>query len=357
MPRPRLKPLNDQVVVITGASSGIGLATARLAAERGARVFLVARGGDALARAAEEIRTNGGEADHAEADVGDRAALEAAFDAAVARFGRTDTVVGDAGSVIYADLLRTPRDEHERLFQTNYWGQVNTAELAVPRLQAGGGGALIVVGSIASDMGSPVMGAYAATKHAVKGYVDSLRIELNRDKVPVQVTLIKPAGIATPLDEHTQMHKEGAARIPPPTYAPEVVAATILRAAAHPLREVTVGGVGEMQMLFATHFAGLFSRLAGGLTPVLSDRTREQGPDENLDAASTGGRAHTRRASPGRPFSTYTAATTHPGLAAAAAVAAGLAIAGAIGAVSASRRRRGPALLADAAKTLRRLRR
>ena len=342
MPRPRLKPLNDQVVVVTGASSGIGLATARLAAERGARVFLIARGGDALARAAEEIRVNGGEADHAEADVGDRDALEAALDMAVARFGRIDTMVGDAGAVIYSDLLTTPRDEHERLFQTNYWGQVNTAELAVPRLRSGGGGALIVVGSIASDMGSPVLGAYAATKHAVKGYVDSLRIELNRDSVPVQVTLVKPAGIATPLDEHTRSHMDGAAKIPPPTYAPEVVAAAILRAAVRPLREITVGGVGELQILFATHFPGLFSRMAGGLTGAVVDKGAAQGPDANLDHPTTGGRETTRRGSPGRSFSVYTAAATHPGLAA-AALAAGLVV---LGAVGASRRRRRSGLLA-----------
>ena len=340
MSRVRLKPLHEQVILITGASSGIGLATARLAARRGARVFLVARGGQALADAAADIRASGGEADHAEADVGDREALERAFDACTARFGRIDTVVGDAGVAIYSDLLATPRDAHERLFRTNYWGAVNTAELAVPRLRASGGGALVIVGSIASVMASPVMGAYAATKHAVRGYVDSLRIELNRDKVPVSVTLIKPAGIATPLDDHADVELHGAGKIPPPLYAPEVVAAAILRAAVRPFREITVGGAGEAQVLFATHFPGLFSKLAGGITPALTDRGRAAAPD-NLEAPTDGGDVHSRREGSGRSFSAYTAATTHPGLALAATLAVGLAAAAAMGA--ARRRSRSPA--------------
>lgn len=338
MSRARLKPLDDQVVLITGASSGIGLATARLAARRGARVFLVARGEEALAGAAEAIRAAGGQADHAAADVGDRDALERAFDACLARFGRLDTVVGDAGVAIYSDLLTTPREAHERLFRTNYWGAVNTAELAVPRLHASGGGALVVVGSVASVMPSPVMGAYVATKHAVKGYLDSLRIELNRDKVPVSLTLVKPSGIATPLDDHADVEMEGAARIPPPLYAPEVVAAAILRAAVRPFREITVGGVGEAQVMFATHFPNLFSKLAGGITPALTDRGKAA-PTDNLDAPADGGDVHSRREGSGRPFSTYTAATTHPGLALAATLAVGLAAAAAIGA---ARRRARP---------------
>ena len=348
MPRVQLKPLHDQVVVITGASSGIGLATARLAAERGARVFLIARGGEALAAIVAEFHAKGFEADHAEADVGDRDALERALDAATARFGRIDTVVSDAGGAVFSDLLTIPRDEHERMFRTNYWGAVNAMELAVPRLAAAGGGALLVVGSIASDMGAPVMGAYAATKHAVKGYVDSLRIELNRDRVPVVLTLVKPSSVATPLDEHVKTHMGGAARVPPPAYAPEVVAATLLRAAVRPFREITVGGVGEMQILFATHFPGLFSRLAGALTPLTTVKDRAHGPDENLEGPTTGGATGTRRAAQGRTFSVYTAATTHPGLAAAAALAAGLAVAGALGA--ATRRRRRPSWSPDRAR-------
>ncbi len=358
----RLKPLHDQVVVITGASSGIGLATARAAAKAGARVFLIARDADALRQVAGEIEAADGEAGFAAADVGDRDAVAAAIDAAIARFGRIDTVVSDAGVAVYADLLATPRDEHERMFRTNYWGAVNVIECAVPHLREGGG-ALIVVGSVTSDIGTPVLGAYAASKHAVKGYVDSLRIELNRDKAPVSLTLIKPAGISTPLDEHAANHKPGQAQIPPPAYAPEVVARAILRAAVRPFREITVGGVGEAQILVATHFPGLFSRLAGAMTPLLNDRGKpEAAATDNLETPGADGASATRRGPEGRSFSVYTAATTHPGLAAAAARAAGLAVAAAVGAVNERNRRRrprgwleaAPAALQDLGRRLRR---
>ena len=338
MSRTRLKPLHDQVVVVTGASSGIGLATARKAAKAGARLFLISRDGDQLAQVAAELREGGAEAEHAQADVADRPALEAAFDAAVARFGRIDTVVSNAGAAIYGDALSTPRDEHERLFQTNYWGAVNACELGVARLREGGG-ALIVVGSLASDMAAPGMGVYVASKHAVKGYLDTVRLELNRDKVPVSVTLIKPSGISTGIDEHAAEHLEGESKIPPPLYAPEVVAAAILRAAVRPFREITVGGAGQAQIMFATHFPGLFARYAGLMTPVVHDPSKPETARDNLFAPGENGSEHSRREGAGKPFSVYTAATTHPGLAAAAALAAGLAVAGAIGVAGARRRR------------------
>lgn len=132
-----LKPLKDQVIVVTGASSGIGLVTARTAAARGARVLLVARSGDALARIVDEIRAAGGNADHAVADVGDAEAVRRAAAIAVERFGRIDTWVNNAGVAIYAKLLETPADEHERLFRTNYFGTVHGCEAAVPHLRRG----------------------------------------------------------------------------------------------------------------------------------------------------------------------------------------------------------------------------
>ncbi len=333
----RLKPLSDQTIVVTGASSGIGLAIARKAAKAGARLFLISRDGAELGRIAAELREGGAEVEHAVADVADRTALETAFDAAAARFGRIDTVVANAGVAIYGDVLATPRAEHERLFQTNYWGAVNSAELAVPRLREGG--ALIVIGSLASDMAAPGMGVYAASKHAVKGYVDAVRIELNRDKVPVSLTLVKPSGIGTPIDEHAVEHLEGRGKIPPPVYAPEVVAAAVLRAAVRPFREITVGGGGQAQIMFATHFPGLFARYAGLMTPLVHDPSKPDTGDDNLFSPAGNGAAHSRREPAGKSFSVYTAATTHPGLAAAAALAAGLAVAAAIG-VAGQRKRR-----------------
>ena len=306
--RPTLKPLSQQVIVITGASSGIGLA-ARQAARAGAKVILVARNEPALRLAVKEITSVGGEAAYAVADVGDLEKVQSAAALAIQRFGRIDTWVSNAGVAIYSDLLATPRGEHERLFRTNYWGAVNSAQVAVEAMRAQGG-ALITVGSIASDMGSPVMGAYAASKHAVKGYIDSLRIELIRDRVPVQVTLIKPAGIGTPLAAHVANHKPGEAKIPPPVYSPDLVADVILHAAVNGVREQIVGGAGAAQVMLATHLPGLFASVAGAITPILNDTAQAGTPSDNLFSPATGGETHGPDAS--RRFSVYTAAHRHP---------------------------------------------
>ena len=316
----KLKPISEQVVVITGATSGIGLVTACSAARRGAKVMLVARNAAVLKAVAEQIESDGGEAAYWVADVGELSQVQAAAEATVARFGRIDSWVSNAGVAIYADLLTTPREEHERLFRTNYWGAVNSAQVAIPYLR-NARGAFIMIGSIASDMGSPVMGAYVASKHAVKGYIDSLRIELNRDAVPVSVTLVKPSGIGTPLAQHVANHKQGGAKIPPPVYAPETVAAAILHAAQHPVREVTVGGVGVAQVLIAAHFPGLFSKIGGAVTPLLNDPKTPAAMTDNLFSPSLGGHIHGPNAA-GRPFSLYTLGRLHPVAAITSGVAA-----------------------------------
>lgn len=137
MARINLKPIAEQVVVVTSASSGIGLATARLAARCGAGVLLVSRDGEALRRIAAEIRAEGGRAAWEVADVGDAEEVEAAAACAVERFGRIDGWVNDAGVAIYARLIDTPADEHERMFRTNYWGVVNRSLAAVRQLREG----------------------------------------------------------------------------------------------------------------------------------------------------------------------------------------------------------------------------
>jgi short-subunit dehydrogenase len=182
---------------------------------------------------------------------------------------------------IYAKLLETPLDEHERLFRTNYFGAVNGAAAAVPHLREAGG-ALITVGSIVSDLPAPIMGAYSASKHAVKGFIQSLRIELAADKLPISVTLIKPAGVDTPVAEHAANHGPGEALLPPPVVDPERVAAAILDAAVHPRREVTVGVAGRAQVLLGTQFPALFERIAPALMPLLFDPTRRKTPGSNL---------------------------------------------------------------------------
>ena len=312
----RLKPLADQAIVITGASSGIGLATAHAAAGAGARVLLVARNEPALQEAVEKIRSSGGSADYAIADVDDRGQVEAAAAKAVDCFGRIDTWVNNAGVAIYAPLLETPEDAHRRMVRTNYFGVVNGCLTAVRHLRDNGG-ALITVGSIAADMPSPILGAYAATKHATKGYVESLRIELGAAGLPISVTLVKPSGIDTPIGEHALNLLDGEALIPPPVYDPSLVAQAILDCAVHPRREITVGGAGRMQALFAEHFPVLFEKLAPMLVPKLSDKSVPKTGSDALDGPAQGGNERSTLLS-GRTWSAYTSAKLHPALTSAA---------------------------------------
>jgi NAD(P)-dependent dehydrogenase (short-subunit alcohol dehydrogenase family) len=241
----RLKRLSDQVVVITGASSGIGLATARMAAGRGARLVLAGRNERAVAEVAAEIRAAGGEAVPVVADVGRAEDMRRIADAAIERFGTFDTWINNAGASVFGTIERTPLADHRRLFETNYWGVVHGSLAALEHLRTRGG-ALINIGSVLSDRAVPYQGAYCASKHAVKGFTDSLRMELEADGLPISVTLIKPTSIDTPFAEHAKSYMPSEPRLPPPVYAPELVAEAILHAAEHPVRDLYVGGAGRM---------------------------------------------------------------------------------------------------------------
>jgi len=245
--RRRWKPkrLRDQVVVITGASSGIGLATARMAAARGARVVLTSRNEADLRMASEDINIRGGRATHVVADVAVPADMDRVADIAIREFGGFDTWVNNAGVSIYGRLIDVPMEDKKRLFDTNFWGVVNGCRTAV-RHFARRGGTIINIGSIVSDRAIPLQGMYSASKQAVRGYTDALRMELEHDKLPVTVTLVKPASINTPFVDHARNYMAEAPALPPPVYAPEVVADVILRCAERRIREITVGGSGRV---------------------------------------------------------------------------------------------------------------
>jgi short-subunit dehydrogenase len=212
---PKLKKLRDQVIVITGASSGIGLVTARMAAEKGARLVLAARSEDALRELTQEIEQKGGRATYVVADVSRQEDVHNIARKALERFGGFDTWINDAGVSIYGKLTDVPIEDMRKLFETNFWGEIYGSLEAVKYLRKHGG-AIINVGSILSESTAILQGIYSASKHAVKGFTDGLRMELSMDDLPISVTLIKPAAIDTPYTLHAKNYMEREAQHGPP---------------------------------------------------------------------------------------------------------------------------------------------
>ena len=237
MTRPTLKPLNQQAIVITGATSGIGLAVARRAARAGACVFLIARGESDLKALTEELQAAGARAAWAVADVADHDALKEAADKCVRLFGGFDTWVNNAGVTIFGAIRETSLEDQRRLFETNYWGVVNT---------------------------------------------NALRMELMREGAPIAVSLVKPAALDTPYNRHARNLTGYAVHNPQPVYATHVAADTILYCAAHPIREITVGGGGRLIASFYSALPGVAEPLFARFAPsLMRDRRSAWQPDED----------------------------------------------------------------------------
>ncbi len=308
-----LKSLDKQVIVITGASSGIGLATARSAAVAGAKVVLVARNGEALEAIVEDIRTKGGSAIYVEADVSKREELERVAERTIAEFQRFDTWVNNAGVDIFGLIDQISDEDSRQLFETNFWGTVYGSRIAANHLRLRGG-ALINVGSVASDRAFPLQGIYSASKHAVKGFTDAFRMELEHAGAPVSVTLIKPAAIGTPLPSHAKNYFDREPRLPSPLYSPQEVADAILFAAVNPRRDIHVGSVSRIFSLL-----GFF---APGLSDLIAKATQFEASKRNVPAKMRTNNLHRAGIDGGivrndaehrvmRP-SLYTRATMHP---------------------------------------------
>ena len=308
-----LRPLSEQVIVITGASSGIGLVTARQAAERGARVVLVARNSNDLERAVEEIRRQGGRAIHVVADVAVPAQVDGIADVAVREFGRIDTWVNNAAVSMYGRMTDVSIEDMRRQMDVNYWGQVYGSRVAVRHMR-GRGGALINVASALADRAIPLQGNYCAAKHALKAFTDALRMELQEEGIPISVTLVKPASIDTPFFEKAKTYLGVEPQPVPPVYAPEVVSEVILRAAQRPLRELIAGGSGAK--LSAARFVPRLADLYMQRWTFGSQRTDAptHGRADNLytPLADDGGERGRNWTGHVRGSSVYTKAALHP---------------------------------------------
>lgn len=337
----KLKPIDEQVIVITGASSGIGLVTAREAASKGARVVLAARNERDLAQAVADIRGQGGRAVYQVCDVSDPEQVEHVTARAIAEFGGFDTWVNNAAVSIYGRCMDVPLADMRRQFDVNYWGQVHGMLSAVRHLRTKGG-AIINVASALADRAIPLQGNYCATKHAIKAFTDSLRMELEEEGAPISLTLLKPGSIDTPLFQKAKTLLGVEPQPIPPVYTPEVVAHAILEAAQHPMRDVIVGGMGKV--------VSLGEKLSPRLTDKYMERSTFESQKTEIRAAADrptnlyeplehdgGERGHFRGRV--RKWSAYTESVLHPRAAAAVFAGVGMTIAAAARALRGRRRK------------------
>jgi len=245
----QLKPISQQVVVVVGASSGIGRETALKFAQRGAKVVVSARSQPGIDSLVDEIKSFTGEAIGILADVSDFNQVKAIADKAVEQYGRIDSWVHNAAVELYASFEQTTPEEFKRLIDVNLMGQVYGAMVALPHLKREGRGALIHVSSVEARRSLPLQSAYAAAKHGIDGFLESLRVELQHEKLPISVTNVMPASINTPLFSKARTKLGVKPQGVPPIYQPSLVSDAILDVAEHPKREVVVGGAGKMILL------------------------------------------------------------------------------------------------------------
>jgi NAD(P)-dependent dehydrogenase (short-subunit alcohol dehydrogenase family) len=253
----KLKNIRDQVMVITGGSSGIGLTTARMAAENGALVVVAAREENALAELTDEMNKDKKRMAYVVADVSKEEDVRKIAACAIAEFGRIDTWVNNAAVSIYGKIEDVPMEDAKRLFDIDFWGVVYGSRVAIENMKTSGG-ALINIGSVLSDRAIPLQGMYSAAKHAVKAFTDALRMEVEHDQQPISITLIKPGAIDTPYVEHAKNFLEVEPKHAPPVYAPAVVAEAILHCAQRPTRDLFVGGSAKA-LSYAGKVAARFS--------------------------------------------------------------------------------------------------
>jgi NAD(P)-dependent dehydrogenase (short-subunit alcohol dehydrogenase family) len=269
----------SEVIVITGASSGVGRATARLAADRGARVGLIGRGPDGLEGARREVERAGSEALVLSADVADAEAVEAAAAAAEERLGPIGVWVNCAMTTVYAPVVETAADEFRRVIEVTFLGYVHGTMSALRRMLPRDRGTIVQVGSALAYRGIPLQAAYCSAKHAIQGFTESARCELLHKRSGVRITMVQLPGINTPQFDTVLSRLARKPRPVPPIYQPEVAAEAIMWATDHPRRELWVGRPTVATLIANALLPGLLDRYLAR-TAFASQQTDEPAPTD-----------------------------------------------------------------------------
>jgi NAD(P)-dependent dehydrogenase (short-subunit alcohol dehydrogenase family) len=287
----QLKSREKQVVVLMGASSGIGRETALRFARKGAKVVVSARGEEGLDSLVEEIQAEGGKAISVPADTSKFEQVKAVADRAVQEYGRLDTWVHLAAVGLFATFEQTTPEEFERVIDVNLMGQVYGAMAALPHIKREGRGALIHISSVEAKRSFPFHSAYGASKHGIDGFLEALRVELKHDGWPIGVTQVMPGTINTPFFDKGRS-KIGVKPVGiPPIYEPETVANIILYAAQNPARDLVSGGAALALILnqrLSPRMLDAVLATRAGFNPQKTEEPRSEDEPDNLYAPIRG---------------------------------------------------------------------
>jgi NAD(P)-dependent dehydrogenase (short-subunit alcohol dehydrogenase family) len=319
------RPLREQAIVVTGASSGIGRAVARAAGARGARVVVSGRNGDALDAAVAEVEAAGGQALAVVAEATRAPDHEVLCARAVERFGRIDSFVCSVMVTVMAEAERLDAEEVRRVLEVNFLGRVHSFNAALPHLRASGG-TFVDVNSALAYRGIPLQAAYCASKAAARTFFESARVELERQSAGVELSVVLPGAVNTPQFDRARQKLGLQPQPMPPIYQPEVIAAAVLRCCERPERELPVTW-GAQRLLWGQKLSpragDLLLRRGGWSGQTTGEPKPVDAPDNLFDALPGDPGAHGRFDARAKGTSAWTNARLRLGKAGSAALLLG----------------------------------